>query len=87
MPKQDFTEYEKRLSIDHERQCRTTLIVQACHGGLQSRNAGRDQGLHRADAQSRRHQDQTRSAPSSEPSAYPATPAHSLPRCMAKRSV
>ncbi|WP_438752125.1 hypothetical protein [Pararhizobium sp. O133] len=27
MPKQDFTDYEKRIAIDHERQCRTVLTT------------------------------------------------------------
>ncbi|URK87126.1 hypothetical protein LP421_25545 [Rhizobium sp. RCAM05350] len=27
MPKQDFSEYERRVSADHERQCRSTLTI------------------------------------------------------------
>jgi hypothetical protein len=43
MPKQDFTEYEKRVSADHERQCRTVLTFHSAWRICPNRKCRRDQ--------------------------------------------
>ena len=42
MPKQDLSDYEKRLSIDHERQCRTVLSCQLIWMICKTRKCRRD---------------------------------------------
>ena len=43
MPKQDFSNYEKRLAIDHEQRCRTILSVHFAWKVCKIRKCGRDQ--------------------------------------------
>ncbi|MCV9967588.1 hypothetical protein OIU34_37825 [Pararhizobium sp. BT-229] len=42
MPKQDFSDYEKRLSIDHEQRCRTVLSAHFVWKVCKIRKCSRD---------------------------------------------
>jgi hypothetical protein len=42
MPKQDFSDYEKRIAIDHERQCRSVLSTHSVWQDCSVRKCRRD---------------------------------------------
>jgi hypothetical protein len=83
MPKQDFSEYEKRVSADHERQCRTTLTIYSAWRVCPIRKCRRDKacsGEMRVSA----HQD--RKIRAQREIGLSGNACAKLPRCMATAS-
>ncbi len=83
MPKQDFSEYEKRVSVDHERQCRTLLTFHSAWRICRARKCRRDKACS-GDMCVSAHQD--RKIRTQREIGLSGNACARLPRCMATAS-
>ena len=83
MPKPDLSEYEKRVSADHERQCRTTLTIHSAWRLCPIRKCRRDKACS-GEMLASAHQE--RKIRAQRETGLSGNACAKLPRCMATAS-